>query len=52
MQSMAAQMLIVLLLFNALWLLFFVTRSHVPGYWLILSARFGAFKYYVFSWHN
>lgn len=49
---MTAKKTIILLLFNAVWLLAFITRAHVTGHRFTLCAGFGAFQNDVLSWHN
>ncbi|MFT4901198.1 MAG: hypothetical protein ACI81V_000467 [Lentimonas sp.] len=51
-QGVAAKILIVLHLLNAIWLLLFVAAGHVAGNRLTFSAGFCAFDHYVLSWHN
>ncbi len=49
---MTAKKLVILLLFDAIWLLLFIAGRHIAGHWFAFSAGFSAFDHYVLSWHN
>jgi hypothetical protein len=52
MYRMSPQVLVVLLLFNAVRLLLLVARGHIARDRLTFLAGFRAFQYYVFSRHD
>ncbi len=49
---MATKILVIFLLFDAVWLLIFIAAGHIAGYWFAFGACLSAFDHYVLSCHN
>ena len=49
---MTTKKLVILLFFDAIWLLLFIAAGHIAGYWFALGACLSAFDHYVFSCHT
>ena len=51
-QCMTTKKLVILLFFDAIWLLLFIAAGHIAGYWFALGACLSAFDHYVLSCHT